>query len=401
MDTNVFAHVVLDPNRGHATRTVRRLDVVQKEYHHDIAEVVVRGETDNAEEFKTGTPVQIDYGRFPRDEGTFYGYINHTVPEVDRTHPQVGSRDMKLVCIGASYTMKQPLTGVFTDRTAQGVVLDIAGQFLFTADIPFSNTDIVFPSLNCPGLSAWKFCAETAKKAGLVFYCNKTEIRMMDPLEELHRLDRFVPTFYHRDYFPGIDTIISFKTESGDYFPEPGRQRVTRLAYGVNPRTGEMIFATNDGSSGPITLARTAPKPRFAKYETALVVGDNFLANQRLDAAAKLNRFHVKAVAEVNGDPRIHQGSVVVLEGLNDKHSGLWYVHEATHAISAQRFSTKLVLGRDSEYDDGTRPGPPVNVVSPRYDPYNQQVVVETPPTILVGDTWRSAWLAKRPVPNA
>lgn len=397
-DPSVFATVVLDPLLNRNSKAVMSMRLIQKEYHHDMVEVVLRGEHDDLTEFRTGSPVRIDFGRYPKQEDAFFGYLNHVEPVVDREHPELSSRLTKVLCIGASYVMKQPITGVFTNRTAQGVVLDVAQQFLFTADIPFANIDIVFPSLSCPGHTAWAFCSETAKKAGLVFYCNKTEARMYDPLVTLHRFDRFLPTFYHRDSFPNTDSIIRFEVESGDYFPQARRHLAKRLAYGVNSRTGEMVFATNEGAPGAQKLARNAPTPQFSKYETGLVVGDQYIAAQRLDAEANQNRFHVQATAEVIGDPNVHQGAIVVMEGLGDKHSGLWYVHEAVHNVSFERYSTSLVLGRDSEYDDGVRPGPPVNVVRTRFDPFDQQQVRETPPSVLVNNVWRSAWLAKKSV---
>lgn len=396
MDANVFVKAVFDITVRADPKRVLEFSLLQREYHHDFAIIEVQGEQDNQREYRTGAPVQLTWGRSPQGTDDFYGYIDHVVPKLDRKERATNMRSIMVYCLGASWPLKNPVQSVYVGLTTSDAIRDVAAKNFFTTDV--TDNQIIWPSLSAAGVSQWDFLVDMAKRSGRTLYCNKTEVRCYDALTTLKRSDRPVPTFYFYDKHPELNTVIDFKVRSGEAGVEDGRQRRIRYAQGIDDHTGLAVFARDDASQLTVDqLSLDSPDPWFDKFETDFVVPSNLLAMQRLDAEARRNRFYIKAHAQVVGDTRVTQGGVVILEGLANKHSGAWYVHAVKHTITKARYVMDLELGRDSEYDDGLRPGPPANVVRPRFDPFGIEVT-RTPPTILVNGTWRSSWLAKRPV---
>lgn len=387
-DFTAFSYMTVNPAVRSDRLIVSELKVHMKPFAHDVAEVWVQSVDDiDPTRWTTGVPVSILYGRTIGLTDTFYGYIlsvERNWGQVDRT-PPVG-RIMRITAIGASYPMKADLTTIYQGMTSAQIGRALALSHYLDFDIP--DSPWVWPSKASSGISEWSFLSELAKASGLILYCHGTQVRMYDPLLPVQRRNAVVPYFYEKDSGKG-QTVVEFRTDVTEVSSTEGRRKRVRVVQGLDVATGQPIYATDSGPE-PALGQRGLP-PAFTETVTDLVATSQKAANALLSARGLENRFYIRARAVLSGDPRVTQHSPVVIEGLGSRDSGVWQVLEATHHVKKRWYSTDVVLGRDSDYDNGARPGLPDGVARAQQDPYGATVYTG-PPTVLANNAWRAAW---------
>jgi hypothetical protein len=386
-DFNAFAYLTVNPAVRSDRLVLSELKLHMKAFSHDVAEMWVQSVDDtDPVRWSTGVPLSIHYGRAPNQVDTFYGYVldvQRNWGQVTRTSPM--GRMMRVTALGASYPMKEDLTTLFHQMTTDQIATALARSHYFDTDIP--PTDWAWPTKSSSGESEWTFLVELAKASGLIMYCHGTQFRMYDPLTPLQRKNVTVPHFYEKDSGRG-QSVLSFDTDLSEVSSEEGRRKRTRVVRGIDA-LGQSIYATD---AGPVpALGQRSLAPAFSETVTDLVTVDQRAANALLPARGLENRFYHRAKAVLSGDPRITQQSPVVIEGLGPRDSGIWQVLEAVHHIRKRWYSTDVVLGRDSDFDNGKRPGLPDGVLRDRLDPY-ASALAPPPPSVLANGQWRAGW---------
>lgn len=375
------------------------MTVSQREFHHDLVVSHIPIEQAGSRRYETGTPVDIRWGTSdPSQVNRFYGYVHHTEPVYTRGGDQGRTQTLKLVCIGASYLMKQPRQRVWKGRNISSVVREITNEAKFSGDVQPHN--VVWESLTNPGVSDWAFLVQQAHRAGYTFFTANTDVQFYDRMSRFRRLQRSAPIFtaIQPDGPPG-DNVYSFHVVVGETTPDGGNQSI-RSVQGVNPRFAEIVRSVDRyGTPVQEQLAQTSFAPQFLKFETDQVVQSLATADAVLQGLSRKNRWHYVAKAEVVGVPSIRQGSPVFFEGLGPRDSGYWYVEGVEHVVRPNDYRMYLDLGRDSSFVTKMRPeeGEGRRVVRQRLDPFGTKKAA-LPPTTLVGGIWRSAWGAEREV---
>lgn len=370
------------------TESVR---VLQKEFHHDIAVVTIYGENAESRKYRTGAPVEIQYGA-PSNVEHFFGYVNHIEPVFEQERVSRNLRKTKVVCVGASWALKAPLQKAYTGRTATSIIREIAEANKFTTDV--EESDVVWQQLASPGKTQWEFLVSLAKQIGFTLYCNQTEVRCFDQFAHLRSGKGALPFYAGQEVgSPTLVTVKEFRPISGETTPVGG-EKAKRIAYGVDPRRASVVKVTDDMST-TVTLGREASAPIFEKFEQDLVVTDPQQAAQRLGAVTKANRFHLQATATIIGDTRVTQGSIIAILGAGDRNSGYWYVQEVEHKADQQAYVMDVCLGRDSYGQTTVLTPSGTRVLRERYNPFDSRVAIP-PPTVFVNGQWRSAYAAKR-----
>lgn len=368
--------------------------LMQKDYRHDVAILDVYGSRTDLRRFRTGAPVEVEYGSGGRNTDLFYGYVNHLEPEIERLAPSKKQQVVRVVVVGPSWVLKEPVQRNMRGRTGSSIMREVAEAYKFTTDV--DESDVVWDSVNSPGMSDWQFLVMVAKKMGNCFFCNKTEICSFDQFDHLRRRPGTTPVFIGPEAPGQSVTIDKFKAVSGETTPDGG-EKALRVGHGIDPRTGE-VFTIQHDPTNIAMLGRETTSPIFTKFEQGLVLESRAQAADRLTSLAKVNRFYIQATATLLGDVKVTQGSIVSLLGLGERNSGFWYVHEVEHILDGQSYEMEVKLGRDSSGslgDEGLSAGR--RTVRERYDPFDRRVALP-PPTLLVNGQWRSAYAAKRQV---
>ena len=318
------------------------LRVLQREFMHDIAVVTIRNETAKGSQFRTGSPVHIQWGYSPKNLEDFYGYVNH----VDG-HIVSGISNVDVVCIGASFYMKNENLRVLRNLSAPLVAKKVLSSYGLASVI--SPSARALGSISQSSQSDWAFLSNLAKEEGFTFFVNKTTGYFADRLSLVNERFTTAPT-----YSPQSSThhLFSFDPIIGETAPEGGT-KAFRVAYGIDPRTLQEVGATSK-TSVKRPFGTTSETPLFTSYATQNVhsLGE---ASSTLDSVQKGNRFHIQAKADVSGSAKLRQGSTVVINGVDKLNDGLWYVHDVEHTIKNRQYRTLLVLGRDSYGDSGFR----------------------------------------------
>ena len=167
---------IFDPGGACQIKNVNTVKVMQTESMHDTAIITLRGANTAAPELQPGTPVQMQYGWQNVDLEYFYGYIDHVESHYDRAVGD-GATMEDVVCLGASYALKDPYVGAWTSIQASSLVQAVAGKYYLSSVI--ESDDTVWSQLSAPGDSAWQFLVQMASKTGYSLACNKTMIRFM------------------------------------------------------------------------------------------------------------------------------------------------------------------------------------------------------------------------------
>jgi len=387
-DGNVFAFCYRDPGRRLPRLTCKELRHDMAPYSHDIVEAWIQSQDDtDVSVWDTGVPIHFEYGRSPNEVVDFYGYVLSTSRNwVQNEHINSLSQIMHVHAVGASWVMKDGYQEVWKQVTAPNVAQQLAQRHYFTADAPPDN--YVWPALHAGATTEWKFLCDLAHRSGRTCYVHGTELRFYDSTTPLLRNQTVVPTFYEKDGSTG-NSVISFQTDHSRGSSAEGRRQRVRVLHGHDAYTGALLQSTTVGQPR-IQLASRYVVPTFMDYETDIVVRSQADAQALLPAAEEHNRFPIRASAVLAGNPHITQESPIVLEGLGPRDSGIWQVLNARNVVKWQYWATEADLGRDSDFDNGVRPGRPANVARAQYDA-SQQLVFSQTRAVLSRGLWRSA----------
>jgi phage protein D len=380
------AYPIFDPGGIAARKTVSTVKVMMTEGMHDTAVITLRSEMTDAPELQPGTPVQMQYGWNPLDTDWFYGYVDHVEACYDKSLP-LQSTFTDVVCLGASYCLKDPFTGIWTNTQASSLVQQMAGAYFLASLI--ENDDFAWSQLSNPGASAWSFLVQLANKNGYSLAVNQTLLRFMSIDAALRCYGPSMPVFKTRNTAASLvyQGVSSFHAVTGESFPTPGANKAVRTIAGLDLVTGNIVGAINTGTE--TILGQDTGFPFFTQQVSDVVVNSQASAQNVLTGMAEYNRFNYQATATLTGMTMVKQGTPVVLNGIDSNNDGVWWVEEVTHKISSVGYSMDVCLGRDSKGDNGMRPvQAPVVAFSPR-NPLSY-AVKNAPPTTLVNNRWRA-----------
>ena len=391
-----FSLVIFDPVGYAEVKTTTQVEILQGEFLHDTAVVTLRGANMSDPTLQPGVVVSIGYGWYHFQVEQFYGYIDHIESHYQRLTSDAAEYH-DVVCIGASYVLKDPYVGSWMSVQASALVQQIAVSYGLSTLVEVDDT--TWPQLSAPGDSAWTFLVTMAQKLGFTFACNKTLLRFtsvdLAMVQNVNTMSVFnsANSALNANY----ETIMSFSALQGEATGINGT-RAVRQAGGIDLRTGQMVLITDDTTSiRPI--AASVPPPFFTMQESDLVISDQFQGQAALAGVQQQNRFHYLAEAKLTGDTSVVQGVPIVLSGLGEKDNGIWWVQEVCHHFEYAVYYMTVKLGRDSSYDIGYRPAGTSHVA---YSPNNplSQAMNSVPPTRLVLNKWRAAYSSNTQVVN-
>jgi hypothetical protein len=383
-----YALPIFDPAGRAAKKNVVAVKVMQTEDMHDTAIITLRGADTSAPELQPGTPVQMQYGWQSVDLDWFYGYIDHIESHFDRT---VGSQAEleDVVVLGASYALKDPFVGAWTDVQASSLVQQIANQYLLSTVV--ETDDTVWPQLASPGSSGWCFLTQLASKTGYTLACNKTMLRFISVDLSVARYWATMPVFQSKNVASSYSqqSLTTFQAVTGESLPISGHTKAVRNVSGLDLRTGQIVSAVNSGSSSSV-FGQNSNYPFFAQQVSDQVVSSQGNAHSTLAGMYQDNRFAYQATAIISGLTAVRQGVPIVISGIDTNNDGTWWVQEAVHTIKQPSYSIHVSLGRDALGDNGLRPYQGTSVAFSPGNPFSY-TIANAPATVLVNNRWRAA----------
>ncbi len=389
-DSAAFASVWVNPAVRSDAMVAKDFKLHMRPYQHDILEVELRGMTDmDANRWSAGTPVLAKYGRNPNSWDQFYGYLVGTSRDWEQTQRMTTrQRTMKMWAVGASWPLKEGLQAVYRGITSSQLAATVAMANYFDVDSP--ATDYLWPALSSPGDSNWQFLCAVAKKSGLTCHMHGTQLRYYDPMTILKRGNVTIPSFVEKDGAV-VGTVLNFETDLSEVESVEGRRRRNRVIKGTDAITGSDIVNMDDGSSLGISLGARRLPSLFTEYVTDVVVENQADAQALLAPVTTANRFWNRARATLSGDVRVTQETPILITGLGSRDSGLWQALSVIHHLKYQWYDIQVELGRDSDYDNGVRPGLASGIARAHLDP-NATESLTNPGTALINGRWRSLY---------
>jgi len=192
-----------------------------------------------------GDPVEFIY-KAAGQSSTWNGYIHHV--EQTNTH-QGGNTDV--LCVGASWVLKDTAQKIYTNTTSDQVVVSIANQYGFesvTQRDPRTRESVVQA-----GQSHWQLMRRLAEQNGNAFRCENTTIIFVSKDKVYQSKLNSAPYYFYVDSeTDGVvprevrmtGSVISFSPIISDQSPEMGI-RVDRVVTGVNHKTGVVVKTTH------------------------------------------------------------------------------------------------------------------------------------------------------------
>lgn len=387
MTVQAVALPIFDPGGLAARKTVSTVKVMMTEGMHDTAIITLRSEATEAPELQPGTPVCMQYGWNPSDTDWFYGYVDHIETRYDKSLPEQSNFE-DVICLGASYCLKDPYAGAWTQVQASSLAQQIASAYYLGSLV--ENDDYTWPQLSNPGASAWSFLIQLANKNGYSLAVNQTLLRFLSIDVAVRCYGPSMPIFKTRNTAASLvqQGVSSFQAVTGETFTNPRGNKAVRTIGGLDLTTGNIVGAVNAGSQ--TILGQNAVYPFFNQQVSDVVAPTQGAAQNVLTGMAEYNRLSYRATATLTGMTTVKQGTPIVLNGIDSNNDGVWWVMEVVHKIATTGYSMDVCLGRDSKGDSGMRPAQTPAVA---FSPMNPlaYAVTNAPLTKLVNNRWRAS----------
>ena len=196
---------------------------------------------------------------------TWYGYI-HSIPQTNTW--QGGNTD--IVCVGASYVLKDTDQKIYTNTTADQVISKIAAANNLEAIT--QRHPRVKDSIVQAGQSYWQVLKRLAKTTGFALFATNTTIFFMSKDKIFQNKKATAPYFNYVDNeVKGVvtrelrmtGTILNFKPIISDQSPEAGVM-VDRVISGTDPKNVKLIKTTHPYKGvAPSNPGVVIPSPEF------------------------------------------------------------------------------------------------------------------------------------------
>ena len=200
---------------------------------------------DKKEALVSGDPVTFTY-RSGKLNSTWYGYIHHVRQD---NSWQGGNTD--IVCVGASWVLKNTDQKVYKNKTSDQVISKIAKKHSMQAVT--QRDPRIRDQVVQAGQSDWQLCKSLAKQTGFALLAENTTITFVSKDKIYQSKKMSAPYFnYVNDEIGGVvprelrmtGTILAFKPIISDQAPEMGI-RMDRVVSGINTKTTSVIKATH------------------------------------------------------------------------------------------------------------------------------------------------------------
>jgi hypothetical protein len=319
-------------------RQLQHIEMRLDNCKHDMLKLSMSGIPARAITDYIGRPVYCSLSSGPGFTEEFYGYVIEVKPSSEARGGTVSGtspfQDAELVCVGASYIMRNASNRSWNGYPIAEVVESIATSYGFTLDFPASNYGSLIPQLS---EKDWPFIVKLCKYNGLRVTAHGTHVHVHDPYQAHARQIsvHYIYAVRGTKVNPSPGQIISF---DGRFTERRADSRFSKKVVTVSYESGDSFDVGSDEL--PInTYGSTAS--RYTEY-----VGD--LVGSYEEALSVLNS-HVKESYDFEADISvvgllgIKPGGIIDVQRYRSDFDGLWYVDGVCHRLnSAGTFVTDI-----------------------------------------------------------
>jgi hypothetical protein len=339
---------VVYPDLPGLTLPPRSVTLIQEMGKHDIVEILYARFSDSFfKAIKTGVPVQITW-RNDKVSGKFVGYA------VDVSYPTVQAleRNVKILCVGASYPLKERSSKIWTNKTATEIATDIANKFKLKPVM--TPSPIRFTQQSMSGHSYWEKLNELAHRIGYGVQVVGTELHF-HPIDKM--IDQFmttIPIMSFKDPMKSpsssyaAPTLDYFEPNIGDYNETMDYTRTNNVVGGIDPVTGKTFSSTSSSNKVGKNIRKNTKDRLFSSIETSVVTGNSAMAKSLADARSQLGRLGIPAKGIGQGDPRMAPWATLEVRGTGATSDGFWIVKKIEHFIHVDgRYQSEFTVVSD------------------------------------------------------
>jgi hypothetical protein len=221
-------------------------ELYQDPEEHDRLVLHYKGKPENRKNsIVSGDPIVFKY-RSGKLTSTWNGYVHHV-----RQNNSFQGGNTDIVCVGASWVLKNTDQKVYKNVTSDQVISKIAKKNSMSAVV--QRDPRVRDQISQSGQSDWQLCRSLAKQAGFALLAENTNIIFVSKEKIYQSKKNSAPYFnYVDDEYGGVvprevrmtGTILSFEPIISDQAPEMGT-RIDRVVSGVNNKTSTVVKTTH------------------------------------------------------------------------------------------------------------------------------------------------------------
>lgn len=329
-------YTVAFPSLPSLTLQPRRVEIIQKPYHHDVLTMELSQFSPLwFELLKTGVPVSFSWEQGSLSN-TWVGYVSFVTKQVA---PQ-NENNMEVHCVGSSFPLKERATRVFSNMSIPAAVKQIVEEF----DFKFIGDDnnIAFDQLTIAGHSYWEWIHEQAKRIGYAVVVDNLNFSFR-PLDQIiQQKITSVPLLSMTNKGLPMNnqlfdrTLDMFNVINGEHVEYEGMLRTNKTVGGVDIASSKVITSTSSPKTVGNNVRENVNDVLFSEVVSDQVANGIETATALAQGAAQLGRFNMPARIKCQGDPRIAPFSPVLIQGTGDTTDGFWIATNVKHMFVRQ-----------------------------------------------------------------
>ena len=340
------------PTLPSLTSQPARIDLVQKRYQHDLLTLTFQSESTLwFDTIRTGIPITFEW-RQDTLVKNWIGYVSH----VERTNAPQRTNQMKIVCVGPTFVLKERATRVFLNSTIPDAIATILGEFGF--NVITEQHSQTFDQLVITGQSYWQWITEQAKRIGYGILVDGMTfvLRPMDSLIDMTYSNAPVMSLgnaaapFNTQYLDR--TLDKFTIIHGDNVELDSDRRTNKNVGGVDPTDASTHYSVASPDSTGYALRETVSNVLFDEFRTDRVVHTDVDAKAAAVAASNMARFSIPATINGQGDPRLRPFGTLYVSGTGSTTDGFWMATEVTHMFhKVGDYTTTMTVATDGVGD--------------------------------------------------
>jgi len=332
------------PTMPSAPNKPTMLVLYQKPLTHDILVLTFPSTYSSIfESLSTGIPVRVKWSRLG-EEREWLGYVS----QVTKTVAYQQEKLMDIICVGASFVLKERANRVFSEMTIPEAIEKIAKEhgFGFIGDMH----EQVFPQLTMAGHSYWEWIVEQAKKIGYTVYLDKTTLHVRKLDSMIDQSMTSVPSLFFNAPVENSDlhvfnrTLNYFKVMKGSFNESLKSSKTKKVMGGVDPNTGVSVTAEARAEDALFGIRTSIGDSLFTEYRSDRVVDSEAMSLALAKGSAELARLSIPAKAKGQGDPRMRPYQSIYIQGTGTETDGYWVIDEVKHTIISGDYNVDMTI---------------------------------------------------------
>lgn len=325
-------------------KSIHSIAINLEENKHDVLTINMNGIPPHAITDYIDSAVRIYVSMGPGRSYEFCGYVLYVEPESVSSASVVNNsifQKAKIVCFGASVSMKSTKTRAWQNASSVSIAKTIAEDHGFSLDVIKDSFSI--PQIVQTKQSDWEFLSDFCKKYGYSVTVHGTHMRLWDSNKALGRMQSFeilsAPSKV-ANLQPG--SVLRLHGTFGYLTPEG-------VAYNYSvesiDNSGNILKTTGNYNNSELMWSGIGRPTRF---NSSLVVSSNSPhESEKIIEANFKKKLPFNATVETVSAIGTIPGGVVLLTGYNAKFEGYWYVRSVEHELVGSNCSTKIRIAKD------------------------------------------------------